>query len=71
MGPLLNAKGQPVKISFFDLFGPNKASRSGEACSLLQRGKVSISLIIHRTLPVYSVFIFEEIERLASDKIIF
>lgn len=39
MSPLLNSKGQPVRMSFLDLFTPNISSRSGKRTSSLEGKK--------------------------------
>ena len=51
MAPFLNAKGQPVKMSFFDLFGPTTPSRSGKGIPRGEKKKVSKALTMYLTLP--------------------
>ena len=53
MTPLFDANGQPVKLSFFDLFLHSTTSRSGKGTPGIERKKVSKTLILHPTLPLY------------------
>ena len=44
MPNLHNAKGQPVKMSFLDIFGASTSSRSKSGVSRMQRKKVRMTL---------------------------
>lgn len=57
MAPVLNVKGQTVKMSFLDLFAPSRPSRRGTGTPRLERKKVSKTLIKYLTLPVHPLYL--------------
>lgn len=58
MAPLVNVKGQTVKMSFLDLFAPSRPSRRSTGTPRLERKKVSKTLIKHLTLPVHLLSLY-------------